>query len=155
MTPRQRFGARNSNHMTTTAPTLNQRTRLAIASSSLIFSILQSICTVAVTISGIRLAVGAGALAFTSGLGYVLESFHKITWLRIALLIGALLGALVSLWIVFRARKLRNRPAAHWRMRPLSPAERRGERLQIAISVTTLILIFIEEYLHFRLCHTL
>ena len=141
--------------MTKAAPTLNQRTRLAIASSSLIFSILQSICTVAVTISGMRLAIGAGALVFTSGLGYVLENFHKITWLRIALLIGALLGALGSLWIAFRARRLRNRPAAQWRMRPLSPAEHGRERLQIAISATTLILIVIEEYLHFRLCHTL
>jgi hypothetical protein len=91
----------------------------------------------------------------TTGLGAAMEHFHQITWLRVTLLVGALFGSVSTLGIVLRASHLRNRPAARWRYRPLSSKQRRMELLQIALSLVTLLLIAIEEYLHFRLCHTL
>ncbi len=129
--------------------------QLAIAASGLLFSVLQSVCTVIVTMNGVRLVIGVGALAMTAGLGSALDRFHQITWLRIALLIGALSGSLFTLAIVFHARHLRNRPAARWRLRPLTAHQRRMEALQIALSVLTLVLVVVEEYLHFQFCHTL
>lgn len=129
--------------------------RLAIASSGLLFSILQSVCTAIVTINGVRLAIGLGALAMTAGLGSSLDRFHQITWLRISLMVGALFGSTFTLAIVLHARHLRNRPAARWRMRALTVHERRMEALQMLLSVLTLILVAVEEYLHFQLCHTL
>jgi hypothetical protein len=128
---------------------------LSIAGSSLLFSALQSVCTAVVALNSVRLAIGIGSLAMTTGLGAAMEHFHQITWLRVTLLVGALFGSVSTLGIVLRASHLRNRPAARWRYRPLSSKQRRMELLQIALSLVTLLLIAIEEYLHFRLCHTL
>jgi len=128
---------------------------LSIVGSSLLFSVLQSICTAVVALNGVRLAIGIGSLAMTTGLGAAMEHFHQITWLRISLLVGALSGSLLTLGIVLRAIHLRNRPAARWRLRPLSRQQKRMELLQVSLSLVTLLLVVIEEYLHFRLCHTL
>jgi len=130
-------------------------TQLAIAGSGLLFSILQSVCTAIVTINGARLVIGVGALAMTAGLGSALDRFHQITWLRITFLVGALSGSIFTLAIVLHARHLRNRPAARWRVRPLTAHQWRMEALQIVLSLLTLILVAIEEYLHFQLLHTL
>ena len=128
---------------------------LSVVGSSFLFSVLQSVCTAVVALNSVRLAIGIGSLAMTTGLGAAMEHFHQITWLRFTLLVGALSGSILTLGIVLRATRLRNRPAARWRFRPLSSKQRRMEMLQVALSLVTLLLVVIEEYLHFRLCHTL
>jgi hypothetical protein len=134
---------------------LTSRSRAIMVGTSFIFSVLQSICTAIVAINGMRFVIGLGALAMTAGLGADLNHFHEITWLRITFLVGALSGSLLTLGILLRSRHLRNRPAARWRFRPLTSKQRRIEFLQIAISVLTLILVVVEECLHFHNCHTL
>ena len=128
---------------------------LSLVGSSLLFSVLQSVCTAVVALNGVRLAIGIGSLAMTTGLGAALEHFHEITWLRVTLLVGALSGSILTFGIILRAIHLRNRPAARWRLRPLSRKQKRMELLQVSLSVVTLLLVVVEEYLHFRLCHTL
>jgi hypothetical protein len=108
-----------------------------------------------VALNSVRLAIGVGSLAMTTGLGAAVAHFHEITWLRIALLMGALSGSMLTLGIVLRAIRLRNRPAARWRFRPLSSKQKRMEVLQVSLSFVTVLLVVVEEYLHFRLCHTL
>ncbi|HEY2471524.1 MAG TPA: hypothetical protein VGI45_27290 [Terracidiphilus sp.] len=128
---------------------------LSLVGSSVLFSVLQSVCTAVVALNSVRLAIGIGSLAMTTGLGATMEHFHQITWLRVTLLVGALSGSILTLGIVLRAIHLRNRPAARWRFRPQSSKQKRMELLQISLSVVTLLLVVVEEYLHFRLCHTL
>jgi hypothetical protein len=130
-------------------------TRRAVAWSSLVFAILQSVCTALVTINGIRLLIGLGALAMTAGAGSMLGHFHHIEWLRYTLLTGAVGGALVNLGVLWQVRRLRNRPAARWRQRPLDARKLRGERLQLLLATATLVLVCVEEYFHFQLCHHL
>jgi hypothetical protein len=77
-----------------------------------------------VALNSVRLVIGIGSLAMTTGLGAAMEHFHQITWLRVTLLVGALSGSTLTLGIVLRA-------------------------------IVTLLLVVVEEYLHFRLCHTL
>jgi hypothetical protein len=134
---------------------LTSKSRAIVVGTSFVFSVLQSVCTAIVAINGVRFAIGLGALVMTAGLGADLDSFHGITWLRITFFVGAVSGSLLTLGILLRSRHLRNRPAARWRFRPLTPKQRRIEFLQIAISVLTLILVVIEECLHFHNCHTL
>lgn len=134
---------------------LTSRSRAIVVGTSFVFSVLQSVCTAIMAINGVRFVIGLGALAMTVGLGANLNYFHSITWLRITFLVGALSGALLTLGILLRSRHLRNRPAARWRFRPLTSKQRRDEFLQIAISVLTLILVVVEEYLHYQNCHTL
>ena len=62
---------------------------LSLVCSSLLFSVLQSVCTAVVALNSVRLGIGIGSLAMTTGLGATMEHFHQITWLRVALLVGA------------------------------------------------------------------
>ena len=130
-------------------------TSRAVAWSSFVFAILQSICTAVIAINGLRFAIGLGALVMSAGAGSALGSFHHIEWLRYTLMSGALLGSFLNLAILWQVRRLRNRPAARWRQRPLPARQIRAERLQFLLSVATLVLVGVEEYLHFLNCHTL
>ncbi|UWZ84407.1 hypothetical protein [Occallatibacter riparius] len=130
-------------------------TGIVIVGSSFLFSILQSVCTAVVTINGVRLMLGIGSLAMTVGLGATLDRFHEITWLRLSLLFGALIGSLLTLAVQYHAWRLRNRPAAQWRRQQRTSKQKRMDAIQITLSVLTLVLIAVEEYLHFQFCHTL
>jgi hypothetical protein len=129
--------------------------RLAASSSALFFAVLQSVCTAVVAINGIRFALGMGALLMNVGIGSFLFRFHHIEWLRIVMTWGAVLISGVNIGVVWQMRRLRNRPSARWRARPLKDGELRKERLQLWLSLATLVVVAVEEYLHFRFCHTL
>ena len=66
------------------------------------------------------------------------------------MMVLALLGTSLNL---MQIRHLRNRPASRWRQRPLSPSRIRMERVQMALSLATLVLIGVEEYLDLRWCN--
>jgi hypothetical protein len=124
----------------------------ALAWSSFLFAVLQSICGAAVTLNSFRLAIGVGALVFTSGAGAAMVRFHADR-IRIPMLALALVGSLINIAILIQVRRLRHRPAAQWRIKPLTGHQLRMERLQWALSLAALVLIGIEEYLHFHLHH--
>lgn len=128
--------------------------RRVIAWSSFLFALLQNICGAVVAINGLRLAIGVGALAFTTGAGLDVARFHA-AWIRRPMIALALVGSLMNLAIFLHVRHLRNRPASQWRQKPLSPSKLRMERVQLLLSLATLLLIGIEEYLHFGFHHSL
>jgi hypothetical protein len=125
-----------------------------IAWSSFFFALLQSICGAVVAINGLRLAIGIGSLALSTGAGAAVVRFHA-DWIRVPMIVIALLGSLLNLAILMHVRHLRSRPAAQWRQKPLSPRQKRGELAQLVLSLATLALIGVEEYLHFSLHHSL
>jgi hypothetical protein len=131
-----------------------RRSRGLIAWSSFLFALLQSICSAVVAINGLRLAIGIGSLALSTGAGAALVRFHS-DWIRVPMVVIALIGSVLNLAILMHVRHLRQRPAAQWRQKPLSTSQKRGELAQLVLSVTTLILLGIEEYLHFTLHHSL
>jgi hypothetical protein len=135
-------------------PAEPSRARGILAWSSFGFAFLQSICTAVIAINGVRLAIGIGALVLTSGAGAAMVRFHA-EWIRIPMLSLALVGSLVNIAILVHARHLRNRPAAQWRVKPLTTHQRRMEQLQWALSVAALFLIAVEESLHIHLHHIL
>jgi hypothetical protein len=130
------------------------RNRGVIAWSSFFFALLQSICGAVVAIDGLRVAIGIGALALSTGAGAAMVRFHTDA-IRVPMLVIALLGSLLNLAILMHVRHLRNRPAAHWRRRELSLREKRTELAQLVLSLATLALIGVEEYLHLSLHHSL
>lgn len=75
--------------------------------------------------------------------------------IRIPMIVLSLIGSLVNLALLVHIRRLRNRQSAQWRRRALTPHQVRMERLQWGLSLATLVLIGIEEYLHFGFHHTL
>jgi hypothetical protein len=119
----------------------------ALSGTSLLFALLQSICTAVLTISGIRVAIGLSALAAAAGVYAPARGFHQDA-IRIPMLTLAAAGALVNLAVLGWIWHLRSRPSAQWRRRELSPNQKRSERLQVILAVTTLILVGLEVWTH-------
>ncbi len=121
-----------------------------IAWSSFFFALLQSVCTFFATVNGLRLVIGMGSLVVSAGVRTEIGWWHQNS-VRLSMLGLALLGSLLNLAVLMQVRHLRNRPASRWRQRPLSPHEIRMERVQLVLSLATLILIGSEEYLHLHM----
>ena len=115
--------------------------------SALLFAALQSVCSAFIAISGLRVAIGLGALAAAAGIDAPARGFHQDA-IRIPMMALALAGALLNLFVLWRVRRLRNRPAAQWRRKPLSAKKKNSERLQFALSILTLILLAAEWLTH-------
>jgi len=115
--------------------------------SSFLFALLQSFCSAVVAISGIRVAIGLGALAAAAGVDTPARGFHADA-IRIPMMALALVGALLNLYLLWNARRLRNRPAAQWRRVPSTPKKRFSERLQLVLSILTLALLAAEWITH-------
>src|ERR1700730_13447484 len=130
------------------------RNRGVIAWSSFFFALLQSICGAVVAITGLRVAIGIGALALSTGAGAAMVRFHTDA-IRVPMIVVALLGSLLNLAILMHVRHLRNRPASQWRQKPLSRHQRRTENAQLLLSLARLVLIGVEEYLYLSLEHSL
>jgi hypothetical protein len=123
---------------------------LAVGLTSLFFILLQSACTAFMAMSGLRLLIGVGALAAaTTGLRF-LEVLHGAA-LRIPMEIVAIAGSVLNLYAVRRIRRLRKRPAAQWRMKPVTTKQLRSEAWQIGLAVLTLLLVAAEWGVHIYL----
>jgi hypothetical protein len=121
----------------------------AIAWSSFLFALLQSVCTFFAAANGLRFAVGLGSLALSASAGAMVERFHADA-LRIPMIGLALIGSLLNLAILAQVRRLRHRPSSQWRLQSPSPRKLRMERLQIVLSIATLVLVAVEEGLHYH-----
>lgn len=117
--------------------------------SNLVIALLQSICTAVFAINGVRILIGIGALVAVAAPA---REWHQDS-IRIPMLLLSLAGVFVNLYVIWRIRRLRNRPAAQWRVQPVSVKELRSERLQIGLAVLTLVLLAAEQYLHVMYHH--
>jgi hypothetical protein len=115
--------------------------------SSFVFALLQSACTAILTISGLRVAIGLGALASAVATTQPAKHFHQDA-IRIPMLALAVVGSVLNLYVLWHVRRLRNRPAAQWRVKPLSAARQRSERFQFWLSIATLVLVAAEWFTH-------
>jgi len=122
-----------------------------LSGASLLFAAAQSLCTAVLTISTVRVAIGLTALAAAS-IYRPLEILHGDAF-RIPMLLVATAGAVVDLLVLAWIWRLRSLPSAQWRKRELSPGEKRSERLQVLLSVLTLVLVALEAWTHPILNH--
>jgi hypothetical protein len=119
----------------------------AVAWSSFLFALLQSVCTFFAAANGLRFAVGLGSLVLSAGAGAMVDRFHADA-LRIPMVGLAVAGSLLNLVILAQVRRLRRRPSSQWRQQPPSSRKLRMERVQVVLSVATLALVAVEEILH-------
>jgi hypothetical protein len=115
--------------------------------SGILFAILQSACSAVIAISGIRVAIGLSALAAAAGITAPAKGFHQDA-IRVPMMLLALFGSLINLFVIWKIRSLRNKPASQWRQPPLRRSKLNSERLQIALSILTLILLTAEWITH-------
>jgi hypothetical protein len=114
---------------------------------SFIFILLQSACTAVMAISGLRLLIGLGSLAAASFIPGFIFSIHADR-IRIPMMAIAVLGSVLNLYVVWRIRSLRARPASQWRAQPVTAKQRRSETIQIVLSVLALLLVVAEILAH-------
>ena|GEM_PF-1180970 len=124
-----------------------RRTRNAIAWTSLALAVLQSVCTFFAAMNGLRVAIGIGSLALAASTTSAIRDFHA-DWLRVPMIILAVLGSIVNLVVLWQIRRLRKLPSAQWRQTPQKPRKLRSERMQLVLSILTLILVALEERQH-------
>ena len=122
-----------------------------IGVTSLLFILLQSACTAVMAISGVRVVIGLGALAAAAGLNRSSSGFHTNA-IRIPMMIVAVAGSVVNLYVLWRIRSLRARPSAQWRVSPATPKQKWTEGLQIGLAWLTLLLVMAEWITH-RIVH--
>lgn len=119
--------------------------------TSFCFILLQSLCTAVMAVSGLRVLIGLGSLAAAAGLGRPASGFHRDA-VRIPMMLIAVLGSTANLYMIWRVRSLRNRPAAKWRAVAPASGQVRSERFQIALAALTLLLVAAEWFTH-RIVH--
>jgi hypothetical protein len=115
--------------------------------SGIAFALLQSACTAVIAISGLRVAIGLSALAAAAGIHAPARGFHQGA-IRIPMMVLAFLGAVINLYVVWKVRHLRKSPASQWRQQPVTKKKLNSERLQVALSVLTLLLLAAEWITH-------
>jgi hypothetical protein len=129
-----------------------RRTARWVNWSSFVFALLQSACTAVLAVSGIRVVIGIGALAAAAGTDAPAKGFHQDA-IRIPMMLLALAGALINLYVLWRQWSLRRRPASQWRIQPLTTKEKRSQWLQFVLAIITLALLGLEWWTHSMLHH--
>ena len=118
--------------------------------SSFFFAVVQSACSAFVALSSVRLLIGAAAFGSAVGLLKIADKFH-FKAIRIPMMVVALAGSLINLVAIWQVRRLRGRSASAWRQKALSSKKLNAERLQLALSILTLVLLVFEYYFHIKL----
>jgi hypothetical protein len=127
-----------------------ERRSWLIGLSSFFFILLQSACTAVTAISGLRLLIGVGSLAAASSSLKFMASIHGDR-IRIPMLILAVVGSVINLYVIWRVRSLRSRASSSWRVSPATAKTKRAEVVQISLAVLTLLLVAVEASLHIYL----
>ena len=130
----------------TSAPSLSSRLKI-LGWSGIVFALLQSACTAVIAISGVRVALGLSALAAAAGVHAPAKGFHQDA-VRIPMMLFALFGSLINLLVIWKIRSLRSKPASQWRQKSVTAKKLTSERLQIALSILTLVLLAAEWIIH-------
>jgi ABC-type uncharacterized transport system permease subunit len=94
--------------------------------------------------------MSVGAIVLASSAWNLAERLH-VDFVRVPMMLIALIGALLNLLALWQVRRLRRRAASAWRQQPLSPSKRRSEALQLGLSLLTLVLLIVEEAAHFNI----
>jgi hypothetical protein len=123
--------------------------------SSLLLAIVQSVCTIFVALSGLRLLLGAAAFGAAIGVMKIADERIHIDAVRIPMVMFALVGAVFNLVALWQVRRLRGRAASAWRQKTVSRRKFASERVQLVLSVLTLILLAAESFYHLRQTHHL
>jgi hypothetical protein len=139
--------AKTSIHHSDEVHSVPRRRSWVIGVSSFLFIVLQSACTAVMAISGVRVVIGLSSLAAAAGLHRPASGFHADA-IRIPMMVLAVGGSIVNLYVIWRVRSLRSRPSSQWRVQPVTSRQKRSEAFQIALAIVTLVLVAAEYVTH-------
>jgi hypothetical protein len=114
--------------------------------SSLFLAVIESLCAAAVALSGVRVLLGMSSLIAATAAGPA-RGFHR-QGLRLPILWTSGVLALLTLLLLWNEHRIRQNPAAAWRLEPLTPKQRRQRWIQLVTSIGALLLILAEVVTH-------
>jgi hypothetical protein len=114
--------------------------------SSLFLAALESLCAAAVALSGVRVLLGLSSLIAATAVGPA-QGLHREA-LRVPILWISGVIAVVNLLLLWNENRIRQNPAAQWRIQPLTPKQRRQRWMQLGTSILALLLILAEVVTH-------
>jgi hypothetical protein len=123
-----------------------KKTQVLLGFGSLTFAAIEAVCLFLVTANGLAVLLGGASIVLAQGVAF----FHSAA-IRIPLLSLATIGALLNLWLLFNAWRLRRASSAQWRRKPLEKKERRRITIVATLSILTLMFVAAELFLHHRL----
>jgi hypothetical protein len=116
----------------------------------LTLAVIEAFCIFFVILAKTGLVVG-GLAAFAVGWARYL---HRDI-IRVPVLLVAIAGAGLNLYLLWKRQQLRNAPAAAWRKKALTKRERFRIALVLSLSILTLAFASCEIYLHRLIHHTI
>ena len=117
---------------------------------AVILAAIEAVCVVYLSVAKAGYAIAAAAVA--SGVWATI--LHRDI-IRIPVLTASAGGALANIFLLWKAHRLRNAPAAAWRKRPMKMSERWRIGVVLSLSLLALLVTAIEIYFHHLLHHTL
>jgi len=136
--------------LSTTEPDAPRRNLKLLNWSAVLFAFLQSVCSAFIALNSIRLFIGVTVFASALGIVKLADKMH-IAAIRIPMMLIALVGSLLNLFVLWQVWRLRRRSASAWRQKPVFPQKRRSEVLQLILSLVTLLLLAAEYWAHWKL----
>jgi len=121
----------------------NSRLPALLSAVSLAGAAIQGVCAILVASSSLKLLLGVAAIA-----GAVKSSAFHSDGIRIPLLLISTALASLTLFILWNGWRLRRRPAARWRIRPLSRGQKLSMWFSFAASIVTWLLVIGEIVEH-------
>jgi hypothetical protein len=117
-----------------------------IASATFGISVLQGLCVWFMAVGSAKLALGLGTVGAAGA-----ASFIHSDPVRIPLMVVAVLGATMTLFVIWNQLRLRNNPAAQWRRKPLTTSEKRRIGFAVGASLLSYLLVIAEIFAHIYL----
>ena len=121
---------------------LSDGSRYGAVSATL--AVLQGVCAFMVMSSSLKVAIGLGSFAAATAS----SRFHSAP-VRIPLMIAAAIGATLTLYVLWNGWRLRRRPSAQWRRRPLTAGQRSRIALALGSAVFSWALVIAELLIHY------
>jgi hypothetical protein len=120
--------------------------------TSVLFALLQALCPAVIAYSGLRVLIGLSALAAAAGTDAPARGIHADI-IRIPMMLFALFGTILNLFVIWQVRRLRRSPAAQWRLQPVTAKTLRSEGVQIALAIVTFAALLAEWITHPMIHH--
>ena len=125
----------------------NETRSFRFSAASFGAAVVQGACAFLMLGNSLKVALGIGSVTAARS-GSLIHSDP----VRLSLMVIAALGATFTLYVLWNGWRLRNRPEARWRRRPLTNRERWRIGIGLASSVLSWMLIIGEIYAH-RIFH--